>query len=68
MPCPVVVEPRPLDDLSEVEWWRWSVLVRAGYSVPTAKLIAERTDVDLHRAVELVEAGCRHDVAALIVL
>lgn len=48
--------------------WRLHQLLKAGYSVQTGERLAARTDVDLHRALELVEQGCRHEVAALILL
>jgi hypothetical protein len=51
-----------------VELWRLAELLRAGYPVPLAEQIAARHDVDLHQAVELVQAGCPPATAAAIVL
>lgn len=51
----------------KVEGWRLHVLLEAGYPLPIARRLAE-SDIDLHRAVELVEAGCKPAVAALILL
>lgn len=48
--------------------WRLHELLKAGYSVQTAELIAARTDIDLHRAVALVKSGCEPAVAGLILL
>lgn len=46
--------------------WRLEELVRAGYSRRAARLIACRTDVDLHSAVNLVRRGCPVDTALKI--
>jgi hypothetical protein len=43
-------------------------LIEAGYPVSIAERLAAVSEVDLHRAVELVTAGCRPAVAALILL
>jgi len=37
--------------------WRLHVLLLAGFPVPDAELLAG-SDVDLHEAVALIEAGC----------
>lgn len=52
---------------SKVESWRLHVLLDAGYPLPLAERIAG-SEADLHRAVELVLAGCRHETAAEILL
>lgn len=51
-----------------VERWRADMLERAGYGVEQAAELAGRTDVDLHRAIELVENGCSPEVALQILL
>ena len=56
---------QPLSERDKVESWRLHVLIEAGYPLPLAERIAH-SDADLHRAVELVLAGCRHDTAAEI--
>lgn len=38
--------------------WRYEQLVEAGYPVDVAIALAERGDVDLHRACELLAQGC----------
>lgn len=43
--------------------WRAQELERAGYSPAAAAELAERNDVDLHRAIELLESGCPVDLA-----
>ena len=53
---------------SKVESWRLHVLIEAGYPVAAAERVAARSDVDLHRAVELVERDCPPDTAAEILL
>ena len=43
-------------------------LERAGYSRPEAARIAERHDVDLHLAIDLISLGCPPQVALDILL
>jgi hypothetical protein len=47
-----------------VEQWRAQELVRAGYPEQVAGELAMRPDIDLHRAVELLEKGCAPELAA----
>jgi hypothetical protein len=59
---------REQDERGRVESWRLHVLMEAGYPLPLAERLAQ-SEVDLHAAVELVEArGCTPDVAAQILL
>jgi hypothetical protein len=51
-----------------VEHWRSSELERAGYPAELAAELATRTDVDLHRAAELLQRGCSPELAASILL
>jgi hypothetical protein len=51
-----------------VERWRAEVLEKVGYDAVSAHALAARTDVDLHRAIKLLEAGCPPDVALRILL
>ena len=48
--------------------WRVEQLAKVGYSWPAAMVIAANTQVDLHRAVELVQQGCRPEIAVRILL
>jgi hypothetical protein len=52
---------------SRVESWRLHVLMEAGYPLSLAERLAG-SEADLHRAVELVESGCAHEIAAQILL
>jgi len=54
-------------ELTKVVGWRLLVLVEAGYPPRLAERLAS-SDVDLHRAVDLVLRGCRHETAAEILL
>jgi hypothetical protein len=49
-----------------VEQWRAEELEKAGYPDTVAAELAMRPDVDLHRAVELLERGCTPELAAQI--
>ena len=57
----------PQTERDKVESWRLHVLVEAGYPLSIAEKLAH-SEADLHRAVELVRAGCTHDTAAEILL
>jgi hypothetical protein len=46
--------------------WRFEELERAGYDTASANELAERADVDLHLAVELLRAGCPVETAIRI--
>jgi len=55
-------------ELERVERWRAEELMRAGYDPGAAQDLAMRADVDLHRAIELLERGCPADLAVRILL
>jgi len=52
----------------QVLTWRYSQLRRAGCDRRTARMLAERREVDLHQAVDLLDRGCPPAVAVLILL
>jgi hypothetical protein len=59
----------PIETESErVERWRTDELLRVGYEYETAILMAADLEVDLHRAIDLVERGCPPGTAARILL
>jgi hypothetical protein len=51
-----------------VTCWRATELIRAGYDAETAFALAEKPEVDLHLALELVGRGCPPDLACKILL
>lgn len=51
-----------------VELWRAEELERAGYPPQAAAELAVRSDVDLHRASELIAKGCTPELALAILL
>ena len=51
-----------------VERWRAEELERAGYPPAAAAELAARTDVDLHRAAELLQRGCTTELALQILI
>lgn len=55
---------RDLDVLN----WRYEELERAGYPVPAAITLSARSDVDLHRACELLRHGATVQQALRILL
>jgi hypothetical protein len=55
-------------EAERVESWRAEALERAGYSARHAAQLAQRFDIDLHRAVDLVKRGCAPELAARILL
>jgi len=46
--------------------WRFDELCRAGYGQREALELADRPDVDLHLAVELMRRGCSTETALRI--
>jgi hypothetical protein len=55
-------------ELERVARWRAEELERAGYDPHAAAQLAARLDVDLHRAVELLQHGCPTELALRILL
>ena len=48
--------------------WRAEALARAGYEADAARELSARLDIDLHRAIALLERGCSPEIAARILL
>jgi len=48
--------------------WRFDELVRAGYDVGTALMLASHVEIDLHDATALLRRGCSADTAVRILL
>jgi hypothetical protein len=48
--------------------WRFDELVRAGYDIGSALLLASHVEVDLHDASSLVLRGCPSETALRILL
>ncbi|HVW88324.1 MAG TPA: hypothetical protein VHC01_02560 [Gaiellaceae bacterium] len=57
----------PQSEREKVESWRLHVLIEAGYPLPLAERLAH-SEADLHRAVELVRAGCAFETATEILV
>ncbi len=55
-------------ELERIEQWRAEELERAGYPRHDAARLAERHDVDLHLAIDLISRGCTPQVALDILL
>ncbi len=51
----------------DVAAWRRARLIRAGFTERTAAELSLEPAVDLHSLLELVDLGCRPDLAARIV-
>jgi hypothetical protein len=58
---------RPQTEQELVEVWRLHVLIEAGYPQPLAEKLA-CSEADLHRAVELIDAGCAFETATEILI
>jgi hypothetical protein len=67
-PNPTTIEGRSKREERAVLGWRYEELVRAGYSERDAMILADRGDVDLHRAVALLRAGCPTSTSLRILL
>jgi hypothetical protein len=48
--------------------WRFDELVRAGYDIGAALLLASHVEIDLHHASALVRRGCPPETALRILL
>ena len=55
-------------EAQRVERWRGEALERAGYDAESAAELAARPDIDLHRAIHLLESGCPADLALQILI
>lgn len=55
-------------EVDRVEQWRLTSLERAGYDLESAAVLAASPEVDLHRAVGLLERGCSVGLALRILL
>jgi hypothetical protein len=51
---------------AEVNRWRREQLVHSGFPLPLAARLAKDRAYDLHRLIELVEAGCPPELAVRI--
>jgi hypothetical protein len=67
MPIQTPIAPtRSERELEELTSWRIECLEHAGYGAEAALVIALDRDVDLHRAVSLLERDCPADLALQI--
>lgn len=48
--------------------WRFDVLVRSGYDIASALMLAAHVEIDLHEASELARRGCPSATALEILL
>lgn len=60
------VDQTPIERDLDVVSWRFARLSDAGYPTDVALMLAERSDVDLHLAVSLLERGATLHVALRI--
>lgn len=56
------------DEDRRVEEWRLERLIRAGYPGDDAALLAADSDVDVHKAIRLLERRCPLELALRILL
>ena len=55
-------------EIERIERWRAEALERAGYEPRAAAELARRLDIDLHRASDLLAAGCSQELALQILI
>jgi len=55
-------------ETERVERWRMDELLRVGFDVESASLVAAELGVDLHAAVGMIEQGCPPELAVRILL
>ena len=68
MPAAPELDIQQENESERVMRWRMDELERAGYDAESAHALAERLDVDLHRAADLLRQGCPAEVALKILL
>jgi len=68
VPAVEVEERERENEFRRLVQWRRAALERAGYEPAAADAIAERVDVDLHVATDLVRDGCPPETALRILL
>jgi hypothetical protein len=59
---------RTESEIERIERWRAEELERAGFSAQDAATLAQRHDVDLHLAVDMLRSGCEPQLALAILL
>ena len=59
-------KPTAVQALDQVVGWRREQLVGSGFAPALAARVAENADYDLHALIELVERGCRPELAVRI--
>jgi hypothetical protein len=52
----------------EVLRWRFDVLIRVGFDIEQAAVIAANVEIDLHAAESLMVRGCPPDLALRILM
>ena len=59
---------QPRSEAERVANWRLETLLESGYPVELAERLAGDHTVDLHSAVDLLQAGCPAETAAAILV
>jgi hypothetical protein len=52
----------------EVLRWRFDVLIRVGFGIEEAAVLAANVEIDLHAAEDLMRRGCPSDTALRILI
>ena len=52
----------------EVLRWRFDVLIRVGFGIEQAAVIAANVEIDLHAAEDLLQRGCPQELALRILM
>jgi hypothetical protein len=63
-----IAELREQTELERIEGWRRERLESVGFPPDAASALAQRHDIDLHKAASLLQRGCPPDVAVKILL
>lgn len=67
-PEPKTQEKASVSEPDAVIAWRQEELIRAGFSHDHAQVLAACPDIDLRMAIRLIEKGCDHSMAFLILI
>jgi hypothetical protein len=60
------IDSRRVDERAQWVRWRARRLIDAGFPIELAQRLARTDGIDLHRLLELVDRGCRPELAARI--
>jgi hypothetical protein len=68
METTTIIDAESQTEREQIVGWRSEELERSGYPIASARRLASHTEIDLHKAIELLERGCPAATALRILL